>query len=132
MHSCNISSYLQVVYQTSTSTTQLDLSDSAYLDNITLTNLRIRLLRFHHLPGNDPSDPQTAVRQFYAIYNLDVFGWCFCNGHETTCDFSKEEASTSNMVSDYIFNDFHTGQQFCLKNKFMLIYYFVNTNIAMY
>lgn len=83
------------MYQADTSS---NLSDPDSLRNIVLTNLRVRLLRFHPLPGSSQTS-QVAVRNFYAIYNMEVFGWCFCNGLENSCGFSEGESITAGIVS---------------------------------
>ena len=75
-----------------------DLSNSSHVEQFTITKLRIRLLRLHPIPGNDPPTSEAAVRLFYAIYNLEVSGWCFCNGHEDGCGLSELELSTIGIV----------------------------------
>ena len=79
---------------------QLDLSNTTLVDHLTITNLRIRLLGFHKISGSEDNRRiEAAVRQYYAIYNLEVFGWCFCNGHETDCQYLEEELDTIGAVS---------------------------------
>ena len=72
----------------------IDLSNAADVNRVTLTNLRIRLLR-HNLP------PNADVRSVYfAVYNLEVFGWCFCNGHSSVpCQLSDRERGIQGLVS---------------------------------
>ena len=82
------------------SSNQPDLSDPQVLESVTLTNLKISLLKSHFSGGNI-SDPRTLPQQFYAIYNIEVFGWCFCSGHEKECTYSYIESTTEGMVYKY-------------------------------
>lgn len=90
------------MYQTDS--TSSNLSDPDSLRSLLITNLRLELLKFHPFTGIDADiqDPQIAVRQFYAIYNIEVLGWCFCNGLENNCSFSNKELAVPGMVSQYI------------------------------
>lgn len=89
----------EVVYITVSSQSQLDLSNASLVNFLTITNLRIRLLDFHNISAGDRDITAVAVRQYYAIYNVEVFGWCFCNGHEANCQHSEEEMSKIGAVS---------------------------------
>lgn len=88
----------EVLYQTDS--TSSNLSDPDSLRSLLITNLRLELLKFHPFTGIDADiqDPQIAVRQFYAIYNIEVLGWCFCNGLENNCSFSNKELAVPGMV----------------------------------
>ena len=64
----------------------MDLNNPSDVNRVTLTNLRIRLLR-HNLPPN-----AEARLVNFAVYNLEVFGWCFCNGHTSQpCQLRDQE-----------------------------------------
>ena len=84
---------MQVLYLAAPPPLRINLSDPEDIDRVTLTNLRIRLIRHNFPPGAD------AMSVFFAVYNLEVWGWCFCNGHSGPCQPSQEEQATEGMVS---------------------------------
>ena len=61
-------------------------------------NLRIHLSSIFPVPGNDPPGPDAMLWRYYAIDHIEVYGWCYCNGHENRCTPSDEEESIDGMV----------------------------------
>ncbi len=89
----------QVIYQaTSTIAADPDLTNASHVDHFTITDLRVNLLRLQSLSGNDPPGPEAITRRYYSINHIEVYGWCFCNGHENTC--LPLDDDTDGMVSE--------------------------------
>lgn len=71
----------------------LNLTNSNDLNRVTLTNLRVRMLRHSVPPGT------TDTREvFFAVYNFELWGWCFCSGHSEACGRTSEEMQQEEMV----------------------------------
>lgn len=98
---------------------KLDPYSPEALKRLTLTNLRIRLLKAQTCPApvNPPAQwtsptasalatPSTEGPAPYAIYTLQARGTCLCHGHAEHCvpyNSSKETRQDSNMVSGFPF-----------------------------
>lgn len=98
---------------------KLDPYSREALKRLTLTNLRIRLLKAQTCPApvNPPAQwtsptasalatPSTESPAPYAIYTLQARGTCLCHGHAERCvpyNSSKETRQGSNMVSGFSF-----------------------------
>lgn len=92
----------------------LDPYSPGALARLTLTNLRIRLLRPQTCAADEPTGPVTLSTTFtsalpsaastpYAIYTLLARGTCLCYGHAEYCGALN---SSSNIVGGSIFSLF--------------------------
>lgn len=92
-----------------------DLYSPEAVARLTLTNLRIRLLRAQpcappvesssaaSTPTSAPAAESTAAAP-YAIYTLQARGTCLCHGHSEHCgphNGSREKSPGRNMVSRF-------------------------------
>ena len=72
----------QLIYRPiSTSLEEVDYSSPAVINKTTLTNLRIRLLRLNVFPGDDLSDPNTALRFISMLLCNDAWTIVCCSGN---------------------------------------------------
>ncbi|XP_075262143.1 laminin subunit beta-1-like [Convolutriloba macropyga] len=81
-----------------------DILDGAGVDESSgkelkmVTNVRIRLIKFHALPYITDATAD-KLRYFYSISQLEIGGKCFCNGHASKCVSSDPyEAFVSDKV----------------------------------
>ncbi|XP_034068251.1 netrin-4 isoform X1 [Gymnodraco acuticeps] len=110
----------------------LDPYSPEALARLTLTNLRIRLLKAQSCPGplhppaawTSPTDSaltstsSTESAAPYAIYTLLARGTCLCHGHAENCvayNSSQDTRQDSNMVSGRCMCAHHTAGDHCDK-----------------
>uniref|UniRef100_A0A3B4GZL8 Netrin-4-like n=1 Tax=Pundamilia nyererei TaxID=303518 RepID=A0A3B4GZL8_9CICH len=87
------------------------------LSHLTITNLRVRLLKsqtFH----SPPSSSENSASAPYAIYTLLARGTCLCHGHAEYCvphNNGNKETEDSNMVFGRCLCSHHTAGDHCAK-----------------
>ncbi|XP_075997480.1 netrin-4, partial [Genypterus blacodes] len=111
------------------SATTLDPYSPEALAHLTLTNLRIRLLKAQTCPAEGPSPPpasaltlrstmESPVRAPFAIYTLLARGTCLCHGHAEHCvpyNISQDAPQGSDMVPGRCKCTHHTAGNHCEK-----------------
>uniref|UniRef100_A0A3P9BRL6 Si:dkey-202e22.2 n=1 Tax=Maylandia zebra TaxID=106582 RepID=A0A3P9BRL6_9CICH len=95
----------------------LDPYSPEALSHLTITNLRVRLLKFQtfHSP---PSSSENSASAPYAIYTLLARGTCLCHGHAEYCvphNNGNKETEDSNMVFGRCLCTHHTAGDHCDK-----------------
>ncbi|XP_077583287.1 netrin-4 [Stigmatopora nigra] len=95
---------------------QLDPYSPEALARLTLTNLRVRLLKAQTCPGLQAAskDKREATSASYAVYNLLAQGTCLCHGHAELC-LARETQRGGNMVSGQCVCTHHTAGFHCEK-----------------
>ncbi|XP_049588800.1 netrin-4 isoform X1 [Syngnathus scovelli] len=97
----------------------LDPYSPEALTRMTLTNLRIRLLKAQICPLQWSSKQQTQPTPApYAVYNLLAQGTCLCHGHAEHCEARRKRQNTklhSTMVSGRCVCTHHTAGLHCEK-----------------
>ncbi|XP_047439521.1 netrin-4 [Mugil cephalus] len=95
----------------------LDPYSPEALARLTLTNLRIRLLKAQRCPSS-LSATESPVPAPYAIYTLQARGTCLCHGHAEHCvpyNSSHDKIQDSNVVFGRCLCTHHTAGDHCEK-----------------